>query len=63
VPSLRRLYKKWPYFTNGSARSLDDVLAGSAWDDERAYHPNAPVGAARLPPDDRAALAAFLDLL
>src|SRR6202042_1726645 len=22
VPSLRRLYKKWPYFTNGSAKSL-----------------------------------------
>jgi hypothetical protein len=27
VPSLRRLYKKHPYFTNGSAGTLDDVLA------------------------------------
>ncbi|MET0592302.1 MAG: hypothetical protein ABW133_06365 [Polyangiaceae bacterium] len=27
IPSLRRLYKKHPYFTNGSADSLDDVLA------------------------------------
>jgi hypothetical protein len=26
VPSLRRLYKKHPYFTNGSASSLEDVL-------------------------------------
>jgi hypothetical protein len=26
VPSLRRLYKKHPYFTNGSAGSIDDVL-------------------------------------
>ncbi|WP_437630121.1 hypothetical protein [Sorangium sp. So ce854] len=26
VPSLRRLYKKRPYFTNGSARTLRDVL-------------------------------------
>jgi hypothetical protein len=26
VPSLRRLYKKHPYFTNGSADTLDDVL-------------------------------------
>ena len=26
VPSLRRLYKKRPYFTNGSAGSLEDVL-------------------------------------
>jgi hypothetical protein len=27
VPSLRRLYKKRPYFTNGSAKTLDEVLA------------------------------------
>jgi hypothetical protein len=27
VPSLRRLYKKHPYFTNGSADSLDAVLS------------------------------------
>jgi hypothetical protein len=26
VPSLRRLYKKHPYFTNGSADTLEDVL-------------------------------------
>jgi hypothetical protein len=29
VPSLRRLYKTRPYFTNGSASSLEDVLAGA----------------------------------
>jgi hypothetical protein len=27
VPSLRRLFKKRPYFTNGSAKTLADVLA------------------------------------
>jgi hypothetical protein len=27
VPSLRRLYKKRPYFTNGAADDLDDLLA------------------------------------
>ena len=27
VPSLRRLYKKRPYFTNGSAKTLEEVLA------------------------------------
>jgi hypothetical protein len=27
IPSLRRLYKKHPYFTNGSADTLDDVVA------------------------------------
>jgi hypothetical protein len=26
VPSLRRLYKKHPYFTSGSAVTLEDVL-------------------------------------
>ena len=30
VPSLRRLYKKHPYFTNGSASSLDDVSPARA---------------------------------
>ncbi|HEX7599891.1 MAG TPA: hypothetical protein VF518_16855, partial [Polyangia bacterium] len=27
VPSLRRLHRKFPYFTNGSARDLDEVIA------------------------------------
>lgn len=63
VPPLRRLYKKWPYFTSGAARSLDDVLDRFAVTGEAAYHDAAPAGAARLSADDKAALRAFLDLL
>jgi hypothetical protein len=51
VPALRRLYKKWPYFTNGSAKSLADVLD--------SHHD----GAANLIADDKTALLAFLALL
>ncbi|WP_234022612.1 hypothetical protein [Sorangium cellulosum] len=35
VPSLRRLYKKKPYFTNGSAKTLRDVLERARFDDPR----------------------------
>ncbi|HEX4419686.1 MAG TPA: hypothetical protein VH165_17350 [Kofleriaceae bacterium] len=86
VPPLRRLYKKWPYFTNGHARSLDDVLerfafsvapavagarspavalpvAGAPSPGDTAYHDAAPDAAVRLPPDEKPALRAFLDLL
>lgn len=63
VPSLRRLSRKWPYFTNGSAGSLADVLARFAWDDARAYHDGAPAAAAHLSGDERDALLAFLELL
>jgi DNA-binding beta-propeller fold protein YncE len=62
-PTLRRAYKKWPYFTNGSARSLADVLDRFAWDGDRAYHDHPTAGARRLSPDDKAALRAFLELL
>ncbi len=39
-PTLRRLYKKWPYFTNGSAKSLQEVVERSRYDlpDERFSH-------------------------
>lgn len=64
APSLRRLYKKHPYFTNGSAKTLRDVLdrarIGGAF-----FHDGAPPGA-RVEPLDAAekdALAAFLELL
>jgi hypothetical protein len=57
VPTLRRVYKKWPYFTNGSAPTLADVVdrfAGNAHD----HAAGAPLTA-----DDKRALLAFLDLL
>lgn len=66
VPSLRRLYKKHPYFTNGTAKSLADVLARVRTGDGAFLHdapPSpAPAGAA-LAADERAALEAFLKLL
>jgi cytochrome c peroxidase len=69
VAPLRRLYKKWPYFTAGSARSLAEVLDRFAWraadGPGAAYHDGAPAApaVARLAPADRSALRAFLDLL
>jgi cytochrome c peroxidase len=65
APALRRLYKKWPYFTNGSARSLADVLDRFATTATATYHDAAPADPAivRLTADDKAALLAFLDLL
>ena len=65
VPALRRLYKKWPYFTNGSARSLAEVLDRFASSPNATYHDGAPTGAAlaRLTADEKSALLAFLDLL
>lgn len=65
VAPLRRLYKKWPLFTNGRARSLGELLDRFAWTPDAVYHDGAPAGpaVARLTPDDRAALLAFLDLL
>jgi hypothetical protein len=65
VPALRRLYKKWPYFTNGSARSLAELLDRFAVGSGATYHDGAPDGAAlvRLTAGEKAALLAFLDLL
>jgi hypothetical protein len=64
VPSLRRLYMKAPYFTNGSARDIAEVLAGIRRTPWRATH-----GAGTIPPEhqlsthEREALTAFLRLL
>jgi hypothetical protein len=63
TPSLRRMYKKHPYFTNGSAASVDDILRRVGWNDDGFWHDGAPPGAARLADAEREALAAFLDIL
>lgn len=71
VTSLRRLALKRPYFTNGSARSLDEVLERVRLRPEFAHHPSdaAPSGATAPPRDHaldeaaRRALRAFLVLL
>jgi cytochrome c peroxidase len=38
VPSLRRLYKKRPYFTDGSAPSLEDLLRGARFSKSGAFY-------------------------
>lgn len=69
VPSLRRLFKKRPYFTNGSAKELKDVLSMARFEAAEGgavfYHAEAPSGAAviGLTESEKAALLAFLDLL
>jgi hypothetical protein len=67
VPSLRRLYKKRPYFTNGSAKSLAEVLSMARFkgEDFWFYHAGAPEDAdlSALTAEEREALLAFLDLL
>jgi hypothetical protein len=63
TPSLRRLYKKHPYFTNGSAKSIADVLEGLRFAGGQTFHAQAPAGAASLDDASKRALAAFLDLL
>lgn len=65
TPSLRRLYKKHPYFTNGSAKSLEEVLGGFRSKGGEAWHASgaAPTDAEALDARSRAALRAFLELL
>jgi hypothetical protein len=64
VPSLRRLDKKFPYFTDGSARSLADVLARVRMLPSGFSHAGGDAtGAIALGADDRRALEAFMHLL
>ena len=65
VPSLRRLYAKWPRFTNGSADTIRDVLAMVRYDRTRFFHLSAPpdAGLSAFSPSEIEDLAAFLDLL
>jgi hypothetical protein len=72
VPSLRRLYKKHPYFTNGSATSLEDVLVRARFLPNGFQHDSAPNDASSVKGQGaetmldvpvRDALLAFLKLL
>lgn len=65
VPSLRRAYAKVPYFTNGSAQSLAEVLGAARWSADQFYHraPPAEQGLGELSDDEQRALLAFLRLL
>ncbi len=61
--SLRRLYKKRPYFTNGSARTLDEVLSRVRAHGDAFVHDGPLPGGAPLSPAARRELLAFLRLL
>ncbi|MEO8902674.1 MAG: c-type cytochrome [Polyangiaceae bacterium] len=65
TPSLRRLYAKWPRFTNGSADSVRDVLGRVRYDQTRFFHAGAPPDSSlrAFGRDEVNDLAAFLDLL
>ncbi len=62
IPTLRRLYKKSPYFTNGSVTSLGEVLDRFAYD-KTGHHDQATPAMTKLTADDKTALLGFLDLL
>jgi hypothetical protein len=63
TPSLRRLYKKYPYFTNGSAKSIDEVLDGVRFSGDAFFHGGKGESAERLDDASKHALRAFLELL
>jgi hypothetical protein len=76
VPSLRRLSAKFPYFTNGTARSLEQVIARARFapdgssdhfshdhDHDHDHDDLNRNGGDALDPASAAALAAFLQLL
>ncbi len=60
VPSLRRLWVKRPLMTNGSAATVEQVLQGVRPGQAAVHGGGDGPG---LSPDERAALAAFLDLM
>jgi hypothetical protein len=62
VPSLRRLYKKRPYFTNGSASDIATVLRRVRVRDAELSHDEGS-GGTGLDEATARALAAFIDLL
>jgi hypothetical protein len=63
TPSLRRLYLKRPYLTNGSARSLDELLAAVRLGESDFTHGGAPRAREALDANERRALLSFLDVL
>ncbi|HWP08043.1 MAG TPA: hypothetical protein VNN72_20005 [Polyangiaceae bacterium] len=64
IPSLRRLYTKRPYLTNGSAPTLASVLALVRFSEREFSHaPSDAAGLAPLEARERADLLEFLRLL
>ena len=63
TPSLRRLYLKRPYLTNGSARTLDELLAEVRLGDSDFSHGGRSGARKMLDPDERRVLLSFLEVL
>jgi hypothetical protein len=63
VVSLRRLYKKYPYFTNGSAKSIGDVLDRVRSGGGDFSHAGGTASGEALSEEEKNDLRAFLDLL
>ncbi len=63
VPSLRRLEKKRPYFTNGTAPDLASVLARARYRGADFFHDGASADAAGLAPSEQTDVIEFLKLL
>lgn len=73
VPSLRRLYKKRPYLTNGSGQELLEVIARARWAGDGFHHDRARAAADvaggdsdagdRLDAAEAGRVRAFLELL
>jgi hypothetical protein len=65
TPSLRRLYLKRPYLTNGSARTLDALLSAARASESGFSHAvtERTSNARELPSEERRALLAFLAIL
>ncbi|MCA9639673.1 MAG: hypothetical protein KC492_03235 [Myxococcales bacterium] len=61
--SLRRLYKKAPYFTNGQAPDLSTLLAQCGYGAGRFLHLGVPQDGKRFSAEERLALEQFLRLL
>ena len=63
VPSLRRLGRKRPYFTNGTAKTLGEVLDRARFDGTNFWHEEGPAASTPLDASEQDALLAFLRLL
>jgi hypothetical protein len=65
VPSLRRLYQKRPYLTNGSAVDLEQLLWLMRFASDGARHASSGADSLSVAfgAEERAALLAFLHLL
>ncbi len=63
--SLRRIVEKTPYFTNGSATSLEQVVTQARFGTSAFWHraPDSEAGLSALPSDQAEDLVAFLKLL